>query len=168
MEQKHFLSENRPQNSFHSPLSPFTILHRLQKAKRTSAQGCADWHRGCGCVPAQTLCLRQEGRTVPQSAPSALEPSNAPSAWTRMLLQLRRSVSAMAPNPRSPGHAMVGWALHWCPPTMSRGRNPCGHHCMCALLAMLRGTCRSACYVSCRLMLYACSAARCYLLRRRA
>ena len=167
MGQNYFLSENRPQNSFYSSFCPLCPLspqaNKLQKAahaKRTAAQGCAHWHRGCGCVPEQTPYLRQEGRMVPQTAPSALEPANPPSAWTRM--------SAMAPNPRSPGHAMVGWALHWFPPTMSRGRNPFGHHCVCALLAMLRGTCRSACYVSCKLMLCACSAARCHLLRRRA
>ena len=57
---------------------PYT--EKAAHAKRTAAQGCADWHRGCGCVPAQTPCLRQEGRTVPHTAPSAMEPANAPSA----------------------------------------------------------------------------------------
>ena len=120
---------------------------RLQKAayaKRTAAQGCADWHRDCGCVPAQTPCLRQEGRKVPQTAPSALEPANAPRAWTSMLVHRRGEVSVRAPSPRSPGHAMMGRALQWCPPTMSRGRNPFRHHFVCELLAMLRGTRRSA------------------------
>jgi hypothetical protein len=81
---------------------------------------------------------------VPQTAPSALGPANAPRAWTSMLVHRRGEVSVRAPSPRSPGHAMMGRALQWCPPTMSRGRNPFRHHFVCELLAMLRGTRRSA------------------------
>ena len=81
---------------------------------------------------------------MPHTAPSAMEPANALSAWTRILVHWRGKVSVRAPSPRSPGHAIMGWALQWCPPTMPRGPNPFGQHSVCALLAVLRGTCTSA------------------------
>ena len=81
---------------------------------------------------------------MPQPTPSALEPANPPSAWTRMLVQLR---CLQLKTARSPALVwMAQWALRWCPPTLSRGR----YHLLCSRPVGLINT-----SVSCTLMLCA-------------